>query len=235
MLDITNLGEFAQGDKHLCGKSVLHLAAEYGRATLVAKLLAEKPSLIAPHFSKNVLHLAAKNGHGKVVTKLLAAKPALARQINDDGDTALHVAAAARCESVVALLLAHEPELIDVANQYGETPLLMALCRRKRYVGETSIRFSWHMAIPPAPPALVKCLLAHTPAQVDSRMLDGALRSSDGNDGDEVARMLLQYKPDLQYDPGCTKRLPTLFSCIACSAFEKHLNDPMPPPCAARS
>ena len=130
------------------GNTVLHIAAQFGQAELVEKILqfpSLSPFLRQPNMKGDTpLHLAAREGHLTAVKNLIAAAKrlqgdtegegttvckAMLRMSNEEEDTALHVAVRYHHPLVVKLLIQEDPDFIYGANSEGNTPLYIAADR----------------------------------------------------------------------------------------------------------
>ena len=126
------------------GNTVLHIAAQFGQAELVDKILIQWPSpsslLQQPNKKGDTpLHLAAREGHLTAVKNLIAAAKQLLggaadcevmlRMTNEEGDTALHEAVRYHHSKVVKLLIEEDTEFSYGANSDGNTPLYIAADR----------------------------------------------------------------------------------------------------------
>ena len=130
------------------GNTVLHIAAHFGQAKLVEKILQSpslSPSLRQPNEKGDTpLHLAAREGHLTAVKNLIAAAKllqkdtegegttvceAMLRMSNEEEDTALHEAVTYNHSEVVKLLIKEDPQFSYGANSEGNTPLYIAADR----------------------------------------------------------------------------------------------------------
>ena len=124
------------------GKTVLHIAAQFGQAEFFKKILIDQlsspSSLLQQRIAKGgtPLHLAAREGHLTVVKNLVAAGKQLRGDTEGGGKavckvmmrkkTALHEAVRYHHPEVVKLLIQEDSELINGANSEGNTPLYIA-------------------------------------------------------------------------------------------------------------
>ncbi|PHU18472.1 hypothetical protein BC332_14167 [Capsicum chinense] len=78
------------------GKTMLHMAAHYGRSHFAAEVLKISPAFLCHQNKKNetALHIAANEGHIEVIHLLLSItenhKETLMRMTDENGDTVLH-------------------------------------------------------------------------------------------------------------------------------------------------
>ncbi|XP_031565360.1 ankyrin repeat domain-containing protein 27-like [Actinia tenebrosa] len=112
------------------GRTVLHVAAEYGHTNLIYSLIHKGAVVNAMDYHGSTpLHMACLRGHSKVVLILLHYK-ADANAPDNDGNTALHLCAANGhepcCKSLIYADMHQHVLKINVANENGDTPLHLA-------------------------------------------------------------------------------------------------------------
>lgn len=119
------------GDENISSKSndrtILHLAAFYGKLNIVECLLEEDCELnAADEHGNTALHLAAQKGHQDVLLYLIQAKAKINVQ-NNEGNTCLHLATNNGHESCVkAIVYSARNVDLNVPNTWGNTPLHLA-------------------------------------------------------------------------------------------------------------
>ncbi|KAM7187951.1 Ankyrin repeat-containing domain protein [Rhypophila sp. PSN 637] len=93
------------GLNSLLGKTVLHLAAEYGHAHVVQTLLARRMDVnLRDDMGDTALHLAARHGHHSVIQVLVSSNATLDIR-NSSGRTALQLSVIKGDIETVQLLL----------------------------------------------------------------------------------------------------------------------------------
>lgn len=157
----------------------LHLAAQHGCSTVVARLLAAKSHLIEVGSldGKSVLHIMAEYGCDKIVSQLIAEKPHLIDV--DCSKNAVLMAAQNGHEKVVAHLLSVRPALASQVSQDGQTAL--------------------HRAAECGHEGIVAQLLSVAPALATQRDPLGrtALHKAAQHGHDKVLAQLLAHSPEL--------------------------------------
>lgn len=148
------------------GMTALHVAAQYGRGTIVAQLLAHSPQLVErrDRFGMTALRHAIDGGYEQIVQQLLAKNATFgsedlltAMRVNNveivrellarspdlldfvdpsSDDTLLHDAASYGQMEVVMQLLTHKPSLVDATNKSSELALFQAARRGHEEIAE---------------------------------------------------------------------------------------------------
>lgn len=198
------------------GTGVLHVAAKYGNAEIVALFLQAGANIeMLDNFRRTPLHYATLSQSLETMGCLLR-KHAFADARDTYGRTPLHVAAADGNEAVIALLLEEEDEDIDTdaKDRDGRTPLLLA-ARHGRFDAVATFaenqRHSFnfnakdnqrhtalHLAVMYNHPAIVKLLLHGRVLDVHSRDHEGlnAMHIAASMGAAEILSMLLPHYHD---------------------------------------
>ena len=108
-------------------KSLLHIAAKCGDASLVNVLLNHGFSVyLRDKFLRTPLHVACQFGKEKCFDELIKAKSDILAK-DSIGRTCLHYACFADCVGVVTMILEMEPDMLQCKDAYGRTPLHYAV------------------------------------------------------------------------------------------------------------
>lgn len=114
----------------LNGYSAIHLAAHFGKFSIIRLLLSACPQDVdlLNHEGQTPLHIAALEGHAEMIPELLRSG-ANALMQDAEGRTALHLAVAKEHFDVVRLLLDddHSQAMIRIADGAGKTSLHQAV------------------------------------------------------------------------------------------------------------
>lgn len=122
--------ESSMNSNGLNGFSALHLAAHFGKFSVIQLLLASCPEAVDQlnNDAETPLHIAVSEGHTDVVVELLRSG---ANTLLQDADrrTPLHLAVLKEHVDIVRLLLddTHGPAMIHLTDHTGKTPLHQAV------------------------------------------------------------------------------------------------------------
>ncbi|KDO18773.1 hypothetical protein SPRG_15563 [Saprolegnia parasitica CBS 223.65] len=171
------------------GRTILHVACQYGREAFVAALLPRTMNDVnAPDTDGNKpLLLACISNHGAVVTQLFAVSEIDVDRADKLGRTLLHVACESGHASVVAALLSVHANVHAIDND-GNTPLLVASVANHASVVTQLLsvlpvdmtrtnkdgRMALHAAARAGHVRVLRLLLEARPAAIDLRSGDGA-------------------------------------------------------------
>lgn len=112
------------------GRTVLHVASEYGHSSLMYKLIKRGAVVNAMDYNgTTALHLACQRGHGSAALVLMHYK-ADVNAPDNDGNTPLHLCTANGHEKCTKALIFFDTSLnvlkVNAANEHGDTPLHLA-------------------------------------------------------------------------------------------------------------
>ncbi|PFX31395.1 Ankyrin repeat domain-containing protein 27 [Stylophora pistillata] len=112
------------------GRTVLHVASEYGHSSLMYKLIKRGAVVNAMDYNgTTALHLACQRGHSSAALVLMHYK-ADVNAPDNDGNTPLHLCTANGHEKCTKALIFFDTSLdvlkVNAANEHGDTPLHLA-------------------------------------------------------------------------------------------------------------
>ncbi|XP_073234224.1 ankyrin repeat domain-containing protein 27-like isoform X1 [Porites lutea] len=112
------------------GRTVLHVASEYGHSNLIYKLIKRGAVVNAMDYhGTTALHLACQRGHGSAALVLMHYK-ADVNAPDNDGNTPLHLCTANGHEKCTRALVFLDTQVkvlkVNAANEHGDTPLHLA-------------------------------------------------------------------------------------------------------------
>ncbi|CAK7336912.1 unnamed protein product [Dovyalis caffra] len=108
-----------------------------GNIESLHQLLRENPLILdkmAVFSSENPLHIASIPGHVDFVKEMVRLKPEFAKEINQEGFSAVHMAAACGCVEIVQELLKVDPRLSRLEGKENVTPLHCAAIKGRAEV-----------------------------------------------------------------------------------------------------
>ncbi|CAH3015022.1 unnamed protein product [Porites evermanni] len=112
------------------GRTVLHVASEYGHSNLIYKLIKKGAVVNAMDYhGTTALHLACQRGHGSAALVLMHYK-ADVNAPDNDSNTPLHLCTANGHEKCTRALVFLDTQVkvlkVNAANEHGDTPLHLA-------------------------------------------------------------------------------------------------------------